>query len=426
MFENFQNQEKPFMICADIDMQVEAYKRGIVDLINEAELRAKLEKSVKTGKPLIVKAGFDPTAPDLHLGHTIVMNKMKQFQDFGHQAVFLVGDFTAMIGDPTGKNATRPPLTKEQVVKGAETYARQAFKILNKDQARIEYNSTWLKPLGAEGLIRLLSKYTLARMLEREDFKNRFRNQVPISIHEFSYPLLQAYDSVALKADIELGGSDQLFNLVIGRDIQREHGLESQVVLTTPLLEGTDAKLVDGKIQGNKMSKSLGNYIGITEPPREMFGKLMSITDDLMWRYYELLSDKPMDEVRRLIKKCAEGSMNPRDAKVGLATEIITRFHSAGDAKNAFDEFSRVFAKKEIPDNIETVNISSGSMPTIPLFKTLVETGMELSGSSGMRSIIGGGVKVDGVKVTDKNYCLAKGEYLIQDGKRKFKKIVIT
>jgi len=414
------------MICADIDRQVEAYKRGTVDLINETELRAKLEKASKTGKPLIVKAGFDPTAPDLHLGHTIVMNKMKQFQDFGHQAVFLVGDFTAMIGDPTGKNATRPPLTKEQVVKGAETYARQAFKILNKDQARIEYNSTWLKPLGAEGLIKLLSKYTLARMLEREDFKNRFRNQVPISIHEFSYPLLQAYDSVALKADIELGGSDQLFNLVIGRDIQREHGIESQVVLTTPLLEGIDARMVDGRIEGNKMSKSLGNYIGITEPPREMFGKLMSITDDLMWRYYELLSEAPMDEIKRMMSRCADGTMNPRDVKAKLAVEIITRFHSPDAAKGAYEEFSRIFVKKEMPDNIETVNLSLGSEPGIWLPRILVDAGMEPSTSSAIRSITGGGVKVGGEKVTDKNASLPRGEFLIQAGKRKFKTIVIA
>jgi tyrosyl-tRNA synthetase len=413
------------MICRDIDMQVEAFRRGAVDLINEAELRAKLEKSIKNDRPLLIKAGFDPTAPDLHLGHTIVMNKMRQFQDFGHEAVFVVGDFTAMIGDPTGKNVTRPPLTKEQVMKGAETYAKQAFKILDQTRARIEYNSSWLSTLGAEGLIRLASRYTVARMLEREDFKNRFHGQVAISIHEFLYPLLQAYDSVALRADIELGGGDQLFNLVIGRSIQKEYGQEPQVVLTTPLLEGLDAKMVDGKLTGNKMSKSLGNYVGITELPQEMFGKLMSVTDDLMWRYYELMSALPMPEISAMKKSCADGTMNPRDAKAKLASEIIERFHSKDAAKQAQEEFSRVFANKEIPDDIKVVEITAATDRDRWLPKIMVDTALAGSTSEVKRILPDGGVKVDGKPVTDWQHKLDPGEHLVQRGQRKFVKVVI-
>jgi tyrosyl-tRNA synthetase len=408
------------MSLPDIDAQVEAYRRGSVDFINEAELRAKLEKSGKSGRPLIVKAGFDPTAPDLHLGHTIVMNKMKQFQDFGHEAVFVVGDFTAMIGDPSGKNATRPPLTREQVMKGAETYAEQAFKILDKNRARIEYNSSWLSPLGSEGIIRLASRYTMARMMEREDFKTRFQGQVPISIHEFLYPLLQAYDSVALSADVELGGGDQLFNLVIGRSIQREYGQEPQIVLTTPLLEGTDAKMEDGRLAGNKMSKSLGNYVGITEPPREMFGKLMSITDDLMWRYYELLSELPLAEIAGMKRDCASGALNPRDAKARLATEIISRFHTRKAALEASEEFSRVFAKKETPDEIRVVETTERWLP-----KVLVETGLSGSTSEVKRLLPDGGIKVDGKPVTDWQGRLSAGEHLLQRGQRKFVKVLV-
>ena len=412
-------------VSQDIDLQVHAYTRGAVDFISEKELRAKLERAAKAQKPLVVKAGFDPTAPDLHLGHTIVMNKMKQFQDFGHDVVFVVGDFTALIGDPTGKNATRPPLSREQIVAGAETYAAQAFKILDRDRARIVYNSSWLSALGAEGIIRLAARYTVARMLEREDFKTRFKGELPISIHEFLYPLLQAYDSVALNADVELGGGDQLFNLVIGRSIQKEQGQEPQVVLTTPLLEGTDAKAVDGRLEGHKMSKSLGNYIGITEPPREMFGKLMSITDDLMWRYYELLSEIPLAEVAALKAGCAAGTGNPRDVKARLAAEVVDRFHGAGTGGDALGEFNRIFAKKELPDEIKVVEITAQTDSDRWLPKILVAAGLASSTSEARRTIQGGGVKVSGKTITDPTVRLDPGEHLVQKGKLGYAKVII-
>jgi tyrosyl-tRNA synthetase len=412
-------------VCKDIDAQVEALKRGAVDLINEKELREKLERAAKTGKPLVVKAGFDPTAPDLHLGHTIVMNKMKQFQDFGHDVVFVVGDFTALIGDPTGKNAARPPLSPAQIKSGAETYAEQAFKILDRGRARIEYNSSWLAPLGAEGLIRLAAKYTVARMFEREDFKTRFKGEMPISVHEFLYPLLQAYDSVALRCDVELGGGDQLFNLVIGRSIQKEYGQEPQVVLTTPLLEGTDAKMVDGRLAGNKMSKSLGNYVGITEPPGEMFGKLMSITDDLMWRYFDLLSETPMAGIATLKAGCAAGTSNPRDAKARLAAEIVARFHGADAAKAATDEFDRVFRNKEKPAEIREFCLSATDPKDLWLPRVMTASSLTASNSEAIRAIADGGVKVDGNVVRDKNTNLTPGKHLIQKGKIHFVKVII-
>ncbi|MBI5526155.1 MAG: tyrosine--tRNA ligase [Deltaproteobacteria bacterium] len=408
-----------------MERQVEVLRRGAVDLISEAELKKKLERAAETGKPLVVKAGFDPTAPDLHLGHTIVMNKMKQFQDFGHDVVFVVGDFTALIGDPTGKNATRPPLTSEQIKSGAETYAEQAFKILDRDRARIEFNSSWLRPLGAEGIIRLAAKHTVARMLEREDFKTRFKGEMPISVHEFLYPLLQAYDSVALNCDVELGGGDQLFNLVIGRSIQKEFGQEPQVVLTTPLLEGTDAKMVDAKLAGNKMSKSLGNYVGITEPPGEIFGKLMSITDDLMWRYYELLSEIPLSEIGAMKTGCAAGTSNPRDAKARLGAEIVTRFHGADAGRTAREEFDRVFKKKEMPAEIREFSVNATDPKDLWLPRVMTAAALTASNSEAIRAINDGGVKVDGQIVKDKNTTLTPGEHLIQKGKIHFVKVII-
>ncbi|MFA6034826.1 MAG: tyrosine--tRNA ligase [Myxococcota bacterium] len=413
------------MISRDIEGQIAAYMRGAVDMISEAELRFKLKRSIDTGIPLIVKAGFDPTAPDLHLGHTIVMTKMRQFQDFGHQVVFVVGDFTAMIGDPTGKNATRPPLTREQVRAGAETYAIQAFKILDREKTRIEYNSSWLSPLGAEGIIKLMSRYTLARMLEREDFKTRYRGEVPISIHEFCYPLLQAYDSVALRADIELGGSDQLFNLVIGRSIQKEYGLEPQVVLTTPLLEGLGAKPVDGKLTGSKMSKSLDNYVGIAETPRDMFKKLQFIDDSLMWRYYELMSSMTVAEIEMHKAAGATDATHAREMKKRLAMEIVGRFHSAGDAESARTWFEATFEGKGFPADAKPCPLDSPES-SMMLPNALTMAALSGSNSEARKLITGGGVTINGERVTDFRRMLDAGtEYQIKVGKDRFAKITI-
>ena len=405
-----------------IEEQMAVIRRGAVDLINEEELRKKLERSASQKKPLRVKLGMDPTAPDLHLGHTVVLQKLKQFQDLGHVAVFLIGDFTGMIGDPTGRIETRPALTKEEIMVNAETYKKQVFKILDPDRTEIRYNSEWFEKINAADMIRLCAQYTMARIMEREDFRNRYQNNLPISIHEFLYPLVQGYDSVALEADVELGGHDQIFNLFVGRDIQRSYGQESQVLVTVPLLEGTDGV--------NKMSKSYGNYVGIDESPDDMFGKLMSISDELMIKYYELLSDITLDELKTLKNDIETGRTHPKQAKVDFAKEIITRFHDANAAKNAHENFEKMFRDKGIPDDIESFSIQS--LPeVISIPHLLKDAGMVLTTSEGIRMIEQGGVSIspiaDGgfekitVKESPKEGLIGK---VIKVGKRKFKKLI--
>ena len=387
--------------------------RGTEEILVEAEFAEKL----KLGRPLRIKAGFDPTAPDLHFGHTVLINKLRQFQDLGHHILFLIGDFTGMIGDPTGKSATRPPLTVEQVQENSKTYQSQIFKILDPEKTEIVFNSTWMNSLGTAGLIQLAAKYTVARMLERDDFSKRYKNGQAIAIHEFLYPLIQGYDSVALKADVELGGTDQTFNLLVGRELQRHYGQAQQVVMTLPLLEGLDGV--------NKMSKSLGNYIGITDTPTEMFGKVMSISDELMWRYFELLSFRPLAELQQFKKSVAEGA-NPRDLKFLLAEELIERFHSKMAAVGAREDFIARFQKGAMPDEIPevTVNTAEAAMPIAVLLKS---AGLVDSTSEANRMIQQGGVKINGNKVEDRNILIQKGEVAIyQVGKRKFAKVSLN
>ena len=397
----------------DINESLAIIKCGSDELLIEAELIEKLSLSTKSGQPLRIKAGFDPTAPDLHLGHTVLINKLRHFQDLGHQVLFLIGDFTGMIGDPTGKSATRPPLTKEQVAENAKSYAEQVFKIIDKDKTEIVFNSSWLTDLGAAGMLKLAASLTVARMLERDDFSKRFKGNQPIAIHEFMYPLLQGYDSVALKADVELGGTDQKFNLLMGRELQKQAGQAQQCVLTMPLLEGLDGV--------NKMSKSLGNYIGINEAPEIIFAKLMSISDDLMWRYIELLSFESIEAVAKWKADVAAGE-NPRNVKVRFAQEIVARFHSQLDAERALNDF-QTRAKGGVPDNVpeKLIDIASQSIGIAQLLKMacLVE-----STSEAMRAIEQGGVKLDSEKVSDKNLQINKGvTVMAQVGKRKFAKI---
>ncbi|RMG68857.1 MAG: tyrosine--tRNA ligase [Nitrospirae bacterium] len=393
------------------ERQLEIIKRGVAEIISEEELLEKLRE----GRPLRVKAGFDPTAPDIHLGHTVLIEKMRQFQELGHEVIFLIGDFTGMIGDPSGKNETRPPLTKEEVLENASTYKEQIFKILDPEKTRIEFNSKWMSKMNAEDLIRLASRYTVARMLEREDFKQRFQSQTPISIHEFLYPLIQGYDSVVLEADVELGGTDQRFNLIVGRELQKEYGQKPQCLVMMPLLEGLDGV--------KKMSKSLGNYIGITEPPKEMFGKIMSISDELMIRYYELLSHISLEEFNRLKKGLADGTVHPKAAKEALAMEIIERFWSKEDALRAKEEFDRVFKQKGLPDEIPVVRYPfDGQEVWLP--QILKETGICKSTGEAMRLIKQGGIRVDEERVSDTQARLTKGEHLIRIGKRRFYKLV--
>ncbi len=400
----------------DVDKQMEVIKRGAVDLVNEEELRSKLERSIRENKPLRVKLGLDPTAPDLHLGHTVVLQKLKQFQELGHVAIFLIGDFTGMIGDPTGRIETRPALTKDELLVNAETYKKQVFKILDPETTEVRFNSEWFETMNAADMIRLCAQYTMARMMEREDFRNRYQNNLPISIHEFLYPLVQGYDSVALQADIELGGHDQIFNLFVGRVIQRAYGQESQVLVTVPLLEGTDGI--------NKMSKSYGNYVGIDEQPDTMFGKLMSISDELMLKYYELLSDISLDKLRILKEEIHNGSVHPRDAKVNFAKEIITRFHSKEAADAAHENFDKMFRDKEVPEDIEVVTIKKSETGTW-LPKLLSTIGMVTSTSEGKRMVQQGGVHINGVKVNSEEITLdAVNELTIKVGKRKFKKVI--
>ena len=387
-------------------------KRGIDELLNEGELLSKLKKK----KQLVVKAGFDPTAPDLHLGHTVLINKLRHFQELGHKIVFLIGDFTAMIGDPTGKNKTRPPLDPSDIEKNSKTYTNQVFKILDPELTEVRFNSEWCSKLGAEGIIKLASQYNLARMLERDDFSKRYKSNQSIAIHEFLYPLIQAYDSIALKADVELGGTDQKFNLLVGRELQRAHEQDPQVVITVPILEGLDGT--------NKMSKSLGNYVGIDEEPEEMFGKIMSISDDLMWRWFDLLSFKSSEEIQAL-KDQQVGGMNPRDIKISLAKEIISRFHDQASADNAEHNFLNQFQKKNIPENIEELSLEWAES-SILLPNLLKEAGMTESTSEAIRMIKQGGVRINEEKITDPKHLVSKGESLIyQVGKRKFKKITL-
>lgn len=383
-------------------------------MLVEAEFAKKLARSRATGQPLRVKLGLDPTAPDIHLGHTVVLNKMRQLQDLGHNVIFLIGDFTSMIGDPSGRNATRPPLTAEQIQENAKTYYAQASLVLDPAKTEIRYNSEWCDPLGARGIIQLASRYTVARMMEREDFTRRFKGGIPISVHEFLYPLMQGYDSVALKADLELGGTDQKFNLLVGRELQKEYGQEPQCVLTMPLLEGIDG--VD------KMSKSKGNYIGISEAPDSMFGKLMSISDTLMWRYFELLSARSMDEIGLLQKQINDGA-NPRDTKVLLAQEMVTRFHSQQDAHDALTRFNARFRDGAIPDDMPEVQIGGAPMSVL---KVLREAGLVASGSEAQRNVEQGGVRINGDRIEDKSLQLDAGTYVMQVGKRKFARVTLN
>ena len=388
-------------------------KRGADELLIESELVEKL----KTGRPLRVKAGFDPTAPDLHLGHTVLINKLRHFQDLGHHVMFLIGDFTGMIGDPSGKNTTRPPLTREQIMENARTYQDQVFKILDPEKTEICFNSGWIEALGTAGMIKLAASYTVARMLERDDFAKRYRNGQPIAVHEFLYPLCQGYDSVALKSDIELGGTDQKFNLLVGRELQKHYGQTPQCVLMMPLLEGLDGV--------NKMSKSLGNYVGISEPPREIFGKLMSVSDDLMWRYFDLLSFRPNAEIARFKQEVAEGR-NPRDLKVLLGQEIVARFHSAQAADDALADFEARFRQGAIPDDVPEVTLTSvnGELGIAQLLK---QAGLVSSTSDALRMIEQGGVKIDGERIEDKKLLLKAGSKLVvQIGKRKFARVILS
>jgi len=396
----------------DIAHQLAVFKRGADELIVEAELVAKLAR----GKPLRIKEGFDPTRPDLHLGHTVQFNKLRQLQDLGHHVIFLVGDFTGMIGDPTGRNLTRPPLTADELAANAKTYTDQVFLILDRDQTEVAFNSKWLAALGADGIVRLAAKYTVARMLERDDFAKRYREGQPIAVHEFLYPLAQGYDSVALKADVELGGTDQKFNLLVGRELQRHYGQEPQCILTLPLLEGLDGI--------NKMSKSLDNYVGITEPPQEMFGKLMSISDELMWRYYELLSFRPQEEIAALKRACAEGR-NPRDAKVMLAQEIVARFHSRQAADAALAEFDARFRDGALPESMAEVTLRTNGAG-LPIAQLAKQAGIVDSTSEALRLIAQRGLRLDGEVVVDKGLVIAAGTtVVVQAGKRKFARVAV-
>ena len=390
---------------------IQTIRRGADEIIVEEELAKKLA----SGRPLRIKLGLDPTAPDLHLGHTVVINKLRDFQRLGHQVQFLIGDFTGMIGDPTGRNQTRPPLTREEISKNARTYQEQAFRILDPDKTQILFNSAWSDKLGAEGMIRLAARYTVARLLERDDFSKRFKSQQPIAVHELLYPLMQGYDSVAMKADVELGGTDQKFNLLVGRELQKQHGLEPQVVITMPLLEGLDGR--------DKMSKSLGNYIGITEPPQEMFGKLMSISDELMWRYIELLSFTSPEAIRRWKEETAGGA-NPRDVKVQFAKEIVERFHDAAAARRAEEEFESRFRHGAMPGEMPHIEVHVSAATTIA--QALKQAGLAPSVSEAQRLIGQGGVRIDGETLSDKARRVSKGEtFVAQVGKRRFARITI-
>ncbi|HEY3025497.1 MAG TPA: tyrosine--tRNA ligase [Pyrinomonadaceae bacterium] len=401
-----------------IDEQLAYLRKGVVEIIREDELRAKLLRSAKNKRPLRVKLGADPTAPDIHLGHTVVIRKLRAFQELGHEVIFLIGDFTGMIGDPSGKSVTRPQLTREEINANAETYKAQIFKLLDPDKTEIRFNSEWMDKLGSDGFIRLASHVTVKQILERDDFARRLAEERPIALHELLYPLTQAYDSVALEADVELGGTDQKFNLLMGRNVQREYGQEPQIAVVMPLLEGTDGV--------QKMSKSTGNYIGISEPPSEIFGKVMSISDDLMWRYYELLTDLTVAEIAAMRESAERGQRNPRDIKVELAKRIITDFHSAADATRAEEEFNRVFKNKGVPDEIITFEVETDGGPwSLP--RLLVTTGLAPSVAEARRLIEQGGVRLNGEPQINKSglvFVIKTGdELLLQVGKRRFLRV---
>jgi len=401
------------MQAMDIQSQLARIKRGSDELLVEAELAEKL----KSGRPLRVKAGFDPTAPDLHLGHTVLINKLRNFQELGHHVMFLIGDFTGMIGDPTGKNTTRPPLSREQILENAQTYQEQVFKILDPAKTEICFNSTWFEPLGAAGMIRIAALHTVARMLERDDFSKRYLSNQPIAIHEFLYPLCQGYDSVAMKADVELGGTDQKFNLLVGREMQKHYGQPPQCVLMMPLLEGLDGT--------NKMSKSLGNYVGIAEPPQEIFGKLMSVSDELMWRYFDLLSFRSEQEIAGFKREIAEGR-NPRDIKVLLAQEIVARFHSAVAADAALADFEARFQRGALPDEMFEVTLATTG-GVLAIASVLKQAGLTASTSDALRMVEQGGVRINGEKVSDKSLMLRAGETMVlQIGKRKYARVTLS
>mgnify|MGYP003546520139 FL=1 len=396
----------------DVDGGLQVIKRGCDELLIESELIERL----KSGRPLRVKAGFDPTAPDLHLGHTVLINKLRHFQDLGHHIMFLIGDFTGLIGDPTGKNATRPPLSREQILENAKTYKDQVFKILDPEKTEVCFNSAWFDELGAAGMIKLAAQHTVARMLERDDFAKRYAGGLPIAIHEFLYPLCQGYDSVAMRADVELGGTDQKFNLLVGRELQKHYGQAPQCVLTMPLLEGLDGV--------NKMSKSLGNYIGIDEAPREIFGKVMSVSDELMWRYFDLLSFRDSAEIARLKASVATG-LNPRDVKVMLGQELVARFHSRSAADEALAEFEARFRQGVLPDDMPELTLHTGE--PVSLVQVLQQAGLTASTSEALRMIEQGAVRANGDKVSDKSVTITVGETVVlQVGKRKFAKVTLV
>jgi len=398
-----------------VEEQFECLKKGCVEIIQESELKAKLKRSIEKNKPLKVKTGFDPTAPDIHIGHTVLIRKIKHFQDLGHEVIFLIGDFTGLIGDPSGRSATRPPMTREQINKNAETYKKQIFKILDPEKTVIDFNSRWLSKLSSLDVLNLMAKYTVARILERDDFSNRLKKGLPISIHELLYPLMQAYDSVALKADVELGGTDQKFNLLVGREIQREFQQEPQIVLTMPLLEGLDGK--------EKMSKSLNNYVGITEPPSEIFGKIMSISDPLMFRYFELLTDIPLSKIDAWRMKAQEKKINPKDLKAELAKTIVTDFWGTKEAQNAAQEFEKVFKHREIPSEMKEIEIRD---PKSPLIDLLISKKIFPSRGEAKRMIRQGGVYLEGRRIDAIDFKLDfknKTEFILKIGKRKFFKL---
>lgn len=409
--------QKPFPVTDDIREAMALIARGTDTFLIQSEFEQKLARSKATGEPLRCKLGLDPTAPDIHIGHTVVLNKLRQLQDLGHTVIFLVGDFTAAIGDPSGRNTTRPPLTREQIEANAQTYLNQAGMVLDLDKTEVRYNSEWSNALGATGLIQLASRYTLARLLERDDFAKRFKEELPIAMHELLYPLMQGYDSVALKADLELGGSDQRFNLLVGRELQRQYGQEPQCILTMPLLVGLDGV--------QKMSKSKKNYIGITDPANDMFGKVMSITDDLMWNWYDLLSLRSNAEIAQLKKECAEGR-NPRDAKVLLAREIIERFHDKAAADAAEAEFNARFQKGAVPNDIKDVTVAA---PTgeIGIMQLIKAAGLAPSNAEAGRNIDQGGVRIDGESVRDRTLKIQAGaEFVLQVGKRRWARVKVT
>lgn len=411
--KNTGNASKLLPLSDAVQHALAVTKRGVDELLIESEFAQKLARSEQTGKPLRIKLGLDPTAPDLHLGHTVVLNKMRQLQDLGHTVIFLIGDFTSMIGDPSGRNATRPPLTREQIEENAQTYFKQAALVLDASKTEIRYNSEWSDPLGARGMIQLSSRYTVARMMERDDFTKRFKAGTPISVHEFLYPLMQGYDSVALHSDLELGGTDQKFNLLVGRELQKDYGQEPQCILTMPLLEGLDGV--------EKMSKSKNNYIAITEPANTMFAKVMSISDTMMWRYYELLSFCSMEQITAYKKAVAEGQ-NPRDIKVAIAQEIVTRFHSKQAAEAALTDFVNR-SKGGIPDDVAEISISGAPLGIGQLLK---QTNLCASTGEGMRMVEQGGVRIDSVVISDKGLKVEAGTFVLQVGRRKFARVTLT